>query len=117
VPNMRATLNIVTAQADSVIAVPLSAVLGEAGNFFVFVQDDKDAHTFLRTPVVLGQRDDRFVEIVEGVLPGSSVVTVGNYQLQYVPPAPKKEAPAAAASAKAPAAGSAAKPASDGHAH
>ena len=89
-PNMRATLSIVTAEADSVIAVPLSAVLGEAGNFFVFVQDDKDPQTFLRTPVVVGQRDDRFVEIIEGVLPGANVVTVGNYQLQYVPPAPKK---------------------------
>jgi len=89
-PNMRATLTIVTAEADSVIAVPLSAVLGEAGNLFVFVQDDKDPQTFLRTPVVVGQRDDRYVEIVEGVLPGANVVTVGNYQLQYVPPAPKK---------------------------
>ena len=89
-PNMRATLNIVTAEADSVITVPLSAVLGEAGNLFVFVQDDKDSHTYLRTPVVVGQRDDRYVEIIEGVLPGANVVTVGNYQLQYVPPAPKK---------------------------
>ncbi|MEO7797987.1 MAG: efflux RND transporter periplasmic adaptor subunit, partial [Opitutaceae bacterium] len=85
-----ATLNIVTAEADSVIAAPLSAVLGEAGNLFVFVQSDKDPHTYTRTPVVVGQRDDRYVEIVEGVLPGANVVTVGNYQLQYVPPAPKK---------------------------
>ena len=89
-PNMRATLNIVTAEADSVIAAPLSAVLGEAGNLFVFVQSDKDPHTYTRTPVVVGQRDDRYVEIVEGVLPGANVVTVGNYQLQYVPPSPKK---------------------------
>ncbi len=116
-PNMRATLSIVTAEADSVIAVPLSAVLGEAGNFFVFVQDDKDPHTFLRTPVVLGQRDDRFVEIVEGVLPSANVVTVGNYQLQYVPPAPKTNPPVTPGGALAPEANSAAKPASDGHTH
>ena len=89
-PNMRATLNIVIAEADSVVAVPLSAVLGEAGNLFVFVQDDKDPLTFVRTPVVVGQRDDRYVEIIEGVLPDSNVVTIGNYQLQYVPPAAKK---------------------------
>jgi len=114
-PNMRATLTIVTAEAESVIAVPLSAVLGEGGDYFVFVQDDKEAHTFLRTPVVLGQRDDRFVEIVEGVLPGSNVVTVGNYQLQYVPPAPKKAAPAATGSAKGAATGSDVKPAGDVH--
>jgi multidrug efflux pump subunit AcrA (membrane-fusion protein) len=109
-PNMRATLVIVTAEADSVITVPLSAVLGEAGNLFVFVQDGKDPHAYVRTPVVVGQRDDRYVEIVEGVLPGDHVVTVGNYQLQYVPPAPKAEA-------SAPAAPSAAKPAGDGHTH
>ena len=89
-PNMRATLNIVTAEADSVIAAPLSAVLGEAGNLFVFVQSDKDPHTYTRIPVVVGQRDDRYVEIVEGVLPGANLVTVGNYQLQYVLPSPKK---------------------------
>lgn len=109
-PNMRATLNIVTAEADSVITVPLSAVLGEAGNLFVFVQDDKDAHTYLRTPVVVGQRDDLYVEIIEGVLPGANVVTLGNYQLQYVPPVPKKEAPA-------PAAGRDVTPASAGPSH
>lgn len=96
-PNMRATLTIVTAEADSVITVPLSAVLGEAGNLFVFVQDDDDRHTFMRTPVVVGQRDDRYVEIIEGVLPGANVVTLGNYQLQYVAPTPKRTAPAAIA--------------------
>lgn len=111
-PNMRATLSIVTAEADSVVAVPLSAMLGEAGHFFVFVQDDKDPHTFTRTAIVLGQRDDRYVEIVEGVLPGASVVTVGNYQLQYVPPAPKKEKPATPGAGK-----SGVKPASDEHSH
>ena len=105
-PNMRAALRIVTAEADSVITVPLAAVLGEAGNLFVFVQDEKEPHTYLRTPVVVGQRDDRYVELVEGVLPGAKVVTAGNYQLQYVAPAPAKEMSAGAA-----------KPAADGHSH
>lgn len=102
-PNMRAALRIVTAEADSVITVPLAAVLGEAGNLFVFVQDDKDPHIYRRTPVVVGQRDDRYVELVEGVLPGEKVVTAGNYQLQYVAPAAAKSG--------------AAKPADDGHSH
>ncbi len=88
-PNMRATLYIVTAQADDVIAVPLSAVLGDLGNFFVFVQSDTNDLEFQRRNVVTGIRDDRFVEIVEGVFPADKVVTTGNYQLQYV--APKKE--------------------------
>lgn len=83
-PNMRARLNIVTAEADSVVTVPLNAVLGDAGNLFVFVQSDTDELVFERRPVVIGMKDDRYAEIVEGVIPGDKVVTLGNYQLQYV---------------------------------
>lgn len=88
-PNMRATLHIVSSAGDSAVAVPRSAVLGDSGHYVVFVQSDTDELTFARRSVVLGTRDDRFVEIIEGVLPGDKVVTVGAYQLQYVPP--KKE--------------------------
>ena len=83
-PNMRARLNIVTAEADSVVAVPPSAVLGEAGNLFVFVQSDTNELVYERRAVVTGMKDDRFVEIIEGVFPSDKIVTVGNYQLQYV---------------------------------
>lgn len=83
-PNMRATLHIVTSEADTVTAVPHSAVLGDAGNLFVFVQEDDAGLVYERRPVVAGVRDDRFVEIIEGVFPGDRVVTLGNYQLQYV---------------------------------
>jgi hypothetical protein len=41
---------------------------------------------FKRVPVIRGLDDDQFVEIVEGVLPGDRVVTVGNYSLQFLPP-------------------------------
>lgn len=91
-PNMRARLSIVTSEADSVIAVPHSAILGEAGNLFAFVQSDDKGLTYERRPVVVGTKDDRYVEIIEGVYPGDKVVTLGNYQLQYV--APTKAAPA-----------------------
>ena len=99
-PNMRATLNVVTDQADSVVGVPHSAVLGEAGNLFVFVQSDDAGLVYERRAVVTGIQDDRYVEIIEGVFPSDKVVTLGNYQLQYV-------------TAKKPAA----KPAADGHAN
>ncbi|MBA2431987.1 MAG: efflux RND transporter periplasmic adaptor subunit [Chthoniobacterales bacterium] len=91
-PNMRATLNIVTDAAESVIAVPHSAVLGEAGNLFAFVQTDEEGLTYERRPVVTGIRDDKYVEIVEGVYPTDKVVTLGNYQLQYVTAAPAANA-------------------------
>lgn len=83
-PNMRARLNIVTAEADTVVTIPHSAVLGEAGHFFVFVQADTDELVYERKPVVLGLKDDRYFEVIEGVFPSDKVVTLGNYQLQYV---------------------------------
>lgn len=83
-PNMRATLHIVTDQADSVVAIPHSAVLGEAGNLFAFVQADKDGLVYERRAVVTGISDDQYVEIIEGIFPSDKVVTLGNYQLQYV---------------------------------
>lgn len=92
-PNMRARLSIVTAQADSVVAVSHSAVLGDAGNLFAFVQADDKGLSYERRPIVTGVKDDRFVEIIEGIFPGDKVVTLGNYQLQYV--APQKPAAAA----------------------
>ena len=33
---------------------------------------------------LIGARDDRITEIIEGVLPGELVVVSGNYQLQFV---------------------------------
>jgi cobalt-zinc-cadmium efflux system membrane fusion protein len=83
-PNMRARLNIVTAEADSAVTVPLSAILGEAGNLFVFVQSDTDELVFEKKTVVIGLKDDRYAEVIEGVFPSDKVVTLGNYQLQYV---------------------------------
>ncbi len=83
-PNMRATLHIVTAEADSAVAIPISAILGDSGNLFAFVQSDSDELVFERRAVVTGIKDDRYVEIVEGIFPSDKVVTVGNYQLQYV---------------------------------
>lgn len=103
-PNMRATLHIVTDQADSVVAIPHSAVLGEAGNLFAFVQTDKDGLIYERRAVVTGIKDDQYVEIVEGVFPSDKVVTLGNYQLQYVTSKPKPAAPGAAVAKGEPAA-------------
>lgn len=83
-PNMRTTLYIVTDALESVVAVPKSAVLGGAGRLFVFVQNDVEGLIYDKRPVVAGLKDDRYVEIIEGVFPSDKVVTEGNYQLQYV---------------------------------
>lgn len=83
-PGMRAQLAFITAQTEDAVVVPRSAVLGEAGDLFVYRQIMTAPFAYERTPVVVGLRDDRYVEIIEGVLPGDRVVTRGNYQLQYV---------------------------------
>ncbi|PAW66674.1 MAG: hypothetical protein B9S34_07395 [Opitutia bacterium Tous-C1TDCM] len=83
-PGMRAQLAFITEETEAAVVVPRSAVLGEAGDLFVYRQIMTAPFAYERTPVVVGLRDDRFIEIIEGVLPGDRVVTRGNYQLQYV---------------------------------
>ncbi|RIL04888.1 MAG: hypothetical protein DCC75_12205 [Proteobacteria bacterium] len=90
-PNMRATLHIVVKEAVSAVAVPHQAVLGDLGSRFVFVESEQDALTYERREVVTGMRDDRFIEIIQGVFPEDKVVLQGAYQLQYVVPKKDKE--------------------------
>jgi len=91
---MRVQLSIVVEEQTHAVVVPREAVRGEAGEFFVFrelpsssqASNDGASHErhYERTSVSLGLRDDRFVEIIEGVLPGDRIVTRGNYQLEYL---------------------------------
>ncbi len=83
-PGMRAQASFIVEETDAAVVVPRTAVLGEAGDLFVYRQIMTAPFTYERTPVVVGPRDDRVIEIIEGVLPGDRVVTRGNYQLQYV---------------------------------
>lgn len=83
-PNMRATLHILVGQSESVIGIPNQSILGEAGEYFTFIQSDSNPLEYKRQSVVLGAKDDQFSEVVEGILPGDRVVTSGNYQLQYI---------------------------------
>jgi multidrug efflux pump subunit AcrA (membrane-fusion protein) len=83
-PGMRAKLTFIIEETEAAVVVPRAAVLGESGDLFVYRQIMTAPFAYERTPVVIGNRDDRFIEIIEGVLPGDRVVTRGNYQLQYV---------------------------------
>jgi RND family efflux transporter MFP subunit len=85
-PHMRATLSLITGGADLALAIPKSALLGEAGQLYVFVQDEDRPERFERRALVLGVSNDRFVEVIEGLYPGERVVTEGNYSLQYLTP-------------------------------
>jgi multidrug efflux pump subunit AcrA (membrane-fusion protein) len=97
-PNYRARLSVEIGEAQSVVAVPVRAVLGSLGALFVYIETEPGHYE--RREVVTGIRSGGLVEIVEGVLPGDRVVTVGNYQLQHVLPE-----------------GTGAAPGDDGHGH
>jgi len=85
-PKMPAELAVVVAGADAALVIPRSALLGDFGDQFVFVEEDPAKGLFKRVTVARGLDDDQFVEIVEGLVPGDRVVTVGNYSLQFLPP-------------------------------
>ena len=85
-PRMPAELSVVVATSDAALAIPRSALLGDFGNQFVFVEQDADRGLFQRVLVERGLEDDQFVEILEGLLPGDRVVSVGNYPMQFLPP-------------------------------
>jgi multidrug efflux pump subunit AcrA (membrane-fusion protein) len=79
-PGMRAEFRIVAAERK-VSALPRDAVQGNAADRFVFVKDYEIPNAFMKVPVVTGLRNDRFVEIVQGLAPGDEVVTTGAYAL------------------------------------
>ncbi len=82
-PGMRAEFSIVLQQRSEVLAVPRAAVQGDPSNRVVFVSDFELAHSFVRVPVVLGESNDRFVEVEAGLFPGDEVVTRGAYSLMF----------------------------------
>jgi multidrug efflux pump subunit AcrA (membrane-fusion protein) len=82
-PGMRAEFSIVIATRAGVVNVPRSALQGEPSNRFIYVKDFSVPNAFVKTPVVVGKTNDRFVEIVSGLLPADEVVTNGAYSLAF----------------------------------
>lgn len=81
--NMQATLSVEVGSASTALVVPQRAILGDMGNYFVYV---REGDHFYRRDIVMGEKFGPMREVIEGVLPDEQVVTVGNYQLQFVTP-------------------------------
>ena len=81
--NMQATLSVKVGAQATALVVPQRAVLGDTGNYFVYVQEGDH---FYRRDVTLGQKFGIMREIIDGVLPDEQVVILGNYQLQFITP-------------------------------
>lgn len=82
-PGMRAEFAIVLQRRANVLAVPRVSVQGDPSNRVVFVTDFDLENAFVRVPVVLGEGNDRYVEVLEGLFPGDEVVTQGAYSLMF----------------------------------
>lgn len=77
-PGMFTEQTIVLEKGPEVLSVPLNAVLEDGVSWFVFVELG-DAYT--KQEVVVGTRDDRYIEIREGLFPEEYVVVRGQHQL------------------------------------
>jgi cobalt-zinc-cadmium efflux system membrane fusion protein len=82
-PGLRAEFSLVLSRRSGVVSLPRSAIQGELAQRFVYVRDRELPHAFVKTPVVLGQGNDRVVEIVSGLPPAAEVVTRGAYALGF----------------------------------
>lgn len=82
-PGMRAEFSIVLETRADVVSVPRSALQGDPAGRFVYVKDFDLPNAFVKTPVVVGRGNERFVEIVSGLLPEDEVVTQGAYSLAF----------------------------------
>ncbi len=92
-PNMRAEVRFITGRGDETIAVSRSAVLhAKSDNAFVFVQS---GDSFRRQAVMLGEGNDRYYEILDGLLPGDTVVVEGVRGLEFATNSPAPPEPGA----------------------
>ncbi len=82
-PDMRAEFSVVLDKRSNVMSVPRSALQGDASRRFVYVKHFDLANAFIKTPVQVGETNDRAAEIVVGLFPADDVVTRGAYSLSF----------------------------------
>jgi membrane fusion protein, heavy metal efflux system len=82
-PHLRAEFSIVLSKRENVMSIPKGALQGDALNRFVYVKDYELPHAFVKSPVQIGASNDRFVEILGGLIAGDEVVTTGAYSLAF----------------------------------
>ena len=80
---MRAEFSIVISKRSGVVSVPRAALQGDIANRFVYVKDFELPNAFVKSPVQVGEMNDRFVEITNGLFPTDEVVTRGAYSLSF----------------------------------
>lgn len=74
-------LAVVLRQTDSAVVVPASAVVKEGPLQYVFI---KDGEYFKKRDIAPGTRDDRIVEVKQGLAPGDVVAVGGAFSLSQL---------------------------------
>jgi len=82
-PGMRVEFSIITKLRENVLSIPREAVQGDPTKRVVFVEDFELPNAFLPVPVVLGEENERYVEVISGLFPTDAVVTKGSYALSF----------------------------------
>ncbi|BCU79047.1 efflux RND transporter periplasmic adaptor subunit [Luteolibacter sp. LG18] len=82
-PGMRTEFSVVLSKRENVLSVPRIALQGDPASRVVYVKDFDLPNAFRKVPVRIGQMNDRFVEILGGLLPADEVVTTGSYALGF----------------------------------
>ena len=77
-PGMFTEQTIVLEKGTEVLSVPLRAVFEDAGSRFVFVEY---GDAYVKQEVVVGAKDDLYIEVSEGLFQGDYVVVQGQHQL------------------------------------
>ena len=77
-PGMFAEQTVVLEKGTEVLSVPLDAVFEDGSSRFVFVEFE---NAYSKEEVVVGAKDDRYIEIREGLFQGEYVVVQGQHQL------------------------------------
>jgi hypothetical protein len=82
-PDFRTEFSIVLSKRENVLSIPKVALQGDSLNRFVYVKDYDLPHAFVKSPVQIGESNDRFVEVLGGLIVGDEVVTTGAYSLAF----------------------------------
>ncbi len=80
-------LRLFTGARETAPAVPESAIVDDAGRPVIFVQSAGES--FERRPVRIGNRENGYAHILEGVKAGERVVTRGAYQIRLAALSPQ----------------------------
>jgi RND family efflux transporter MFP subunit len=79
-PGMLLEAFLLTGKHESTLVVPLSGVIEEQGQYYVFVQTRGES--FEKRQIGIGENDGLSAEVVSGLKAGDRIVTTGAYQVK-----------------------------------